>query len=140
MKQLFILVFFALLTASCCPKEEPLSDCLGVHFNDGLYEQGPEDSSTKLESYEIDGNCLVLDLTYSGGCAEHTIDLAATGWQKTDPPAVEAKIVHENLDPCDALLRETISFDLSDLQYADNPELIIKLKGFDGLIIHNFTD
>ena len=140
MKQIFILVFLVLLTGSCCPGDEPLNDCPDVHFNDGLYENGPEDVTTKVMNYDIEGNCLVLDLMYSGGCTEHVIKLAARGWQKTDPPAVEAKIVHENLDPCDALLRETLSFDLTELQYADEPELIIKIKGFDGLIEHNFTD
>jgi hypothetical protein len=140
MKQLFLMLALALFSGACCLEEEDLTDCLEVHFNDGLFEEGIEDSSTNMVDYRIEDDCLVLDLTYTGGCEEHDIKLAARGWQKTDPPTVEAKIVHDNTDPCDAILSETLSFDLSELQYADHSRLVIKLKGYDGIIEHNFTD
>ena len=86
------------------------------------------------------GDCLELEVRYTGGCEEHEINLAARGWVKTDPPKVEARIVHDNIDPCDAVISEYLSFDLTELRYPDNPGLIIKLKGLDALIEHNFTD
>lgn len=145
-KRLKFLIFIAVLSfmtgqlMSCHQDVDDLETCQNVEFNNGVFDNGISDSSTKIIEFDFQKNCLQLTLSYGGGCEEHKIDLAAIGWIKTDPPRVEARIIHDNRDPCDALLTETILFDLEPLRYAENPELIIEIEGLDQLIKHQYID
>jgi hypothetical protein len=63
---------------------------------------------------------LVLNLSYGGGCQEHTIDLVM-GTNVNSPidggplPKVFSKLMHNNQDDCEALITEDIEFDLSPI-------------------------
>jgi len=133
-----ILLFFGI---SC--SKETLNfegDCRDIHFNDDWYENGIEDAGTAILSYYIDDNCLFIEVQYSGGCDEHDIQMAANGWIKTNPVQVDARLIHDNQDLCDALLTEEISFDLLSIRYSDSSKIIVNLKGVDEQINHTYTD
>lgn len=135
-----IMIFQAISCEKNCDCDPPPNDCQPVHFNDGLYDIGVRDATTFIEKLEIKDNCLEIIVSFSGGCEEHFLDFAAIGWEKSDPPQVEAAIIHDNQDPCEAILRDTIEFDLFDLKYENNNELVINLEGWDEPILHSYTE
>jgi len=65
--------------------------------------------------------------------------MAARAWIKTDPPKVEARIIHENMDPCEAEIKDTLYFDLVPLRYGVCDTLVILLEGLEESIIHVYT-
>ena len=126
---------------SCQNRDQSITnECDKIAFNDGLFEVGPEDPGTTIQSYSIADDCLELVLGYSGGCLEHDIQLAARGWIYTLPVQVDARIIHDNQDACEAWLRDTLKVDLGPLRYNDDEKLIINLRGLDQAIIHSFID
>lgn len=69
---------------------------------------------------QLTGDLLEAELSYSGGCANHEIDLVAFGgWLESAPVQVNLFFSHEdNDDPCDAFPTETRRFDLRALARA----------------------
>lgn len=72
----------------------------------------------KINEVSLDDDCLVVNLSYGGGCEDHIVDLArihpSCGTPPLPPPTFEIR--HDSKDdPCDAWLTETHSFDLSSL-------------------------
>jgi hypothetical protein len=80
---------------------------------------GPNDPLT-LRSAAIDGLRLAVEVTYSGGCEDHEMDVVFSGnWMESAPVQTTAWLTHEDLnDPCDALPTEIRMFDLSRLAAA----------------------
>ncbi|WP_372932926.1 NigD1/NigD2 family lipoprotein [Mariniphaga sediminis] len=90
----------------------PLTD-LYSHNSDSL-----ANDPVYLQEAFIDGNCLNLKLSFSGGCREHTVDLARIhSLEENSEDTVELEIRHNaNDDPCEAFLTKTLSFDLTSLK------------------------
>src|SRR5690554_1771267 len=65
------------------------------------------------------GDYVVFDVSYSGGCADHTFDLVTTGaFTATYPPEVEVRLKHNNNgDGCRSVIDQKLYFDISQLQY-----------------------
>jgi hypothetical protein len=63
----------------------------------------------------INADLLTLNISYSGGCKEHTFQLYATrGIYKSNPPQADVFLSHNaNGDFCEAYITENIKFDLS---------------------------
>ena len=62
----------------------------------------------------IQGDSLVVQVAYSGGCAEHAFELVAAGPQvRSLPPKQPLMIAHEtNGDACRSCIEEILAFDL----------------------------
>ena len=135
---ILLLVLFLSLFQGCQKDQD--NNCLEVEFNTNLFENGARDVNTLIVNHELEGNCLELTLSYPGGCEDHHLELAAIGWIKTDPPKIEARIIHDNTDLCEALITDYLTFDLEPLRYNDNDELIIILEGLDLEILHKYID
>ncbi len=62
----------------------------------------------------IQGDSLVVQVAYSGGCAEHAFELVAAGPQlRSLPPKQPLMIAHEaNGDACRSRIEEILAFDL----------------------------
>jgi hypothetical protein len=71
-----------------------------------------------LRDYVLDGSVLSLDVEYGGGCATHELDLVAWGgWLESFPVQVNVLLTHESYgDPCEALIRRTLQFNLIPLR------------------------
>ncbi|MGI9625746.1 MAG: hypothetical protein ACR2QM_02840 [Longimicrobiales bacterium] len=69
---------------------------------------------------QLTGDLLEAELSFSGGCANHEIDLVAHGgWLESAPVQVNVFFSHDdNDDPCDAFPTETRTFDLRALARA----------------------
>lgn len=66
----------------------------------------------------VDGNCLYIKLSYSGGCKQHSVDLAlilTEGGNTSDVPVFEIR--HDaNDDLCEAWITREFRFDISELR------------------------
>lgn len=82
--------------------------------------EGFQTDPVAVRSARVDGDVLVLELEYGGGCAVHDVDAVAwTGWMESAPVQLGIAVTHDDhADPCDALVRPTLSFDLAPVRFA----------------------
>lgn len=79
----------------------------------------------------VDGSCLQIKLSYSGGCREHTVDLARIHpWCGTPPlPPPTFEIRHNaNNDLCEAYFTKEFRFDISKLIEEGETEFVLTAK------------
>lgn len=96
---------------------------------------------------KVELDTLLLNVAYSGGCAEHEFGLCwDNGFLESDPVQVNIVIPHNgNDDRCDAYPSEVLSFDLSDLKAAwqdaykqEHGTIAINLEGWEKSIEYVF--
>jgi hypothetical protein len=77
----------------------------------------PDGDHFSVESCAFEGDQLVFQVRYGGGCRPHHFRLLWSGaLMKSNPPQASFQLVHDaNQDPCKALLHDTLRFDLLDL-------------------------
>jgi hypothetical protein len=78
----------------------------------------------------MDGNCLQIELSYSGGCEDHTIDLALMHpWidGSTSIPTFEIKH-NANGDMCEAYFTKDLRYDLTPLIIDGVDEIVLTAK------------
>ena len=73
------------------------------------------EDTVSIESGGLKGDKLILDVVYGGGCRPHDFQLSWDGnILESKPPQVILSLTHNgNGDPCRALLRQRLQFDLS---------------------------
>jgi hypothetical protein len=89
-----------------------------VDLNSTNYDSLKNDP-VKINTVMVEGDFLVVNLSYSGGCKSHIIDLARVHpWCGTPPlPPPTFEIRHNaNGDACEAWATETLKFDISPLK------------------------
>ncbi len=81
------------------------------------------------EAY-VDGNCLYFRLSYSGGCQEHTIDLARMHpWTASSTTIPTFEIRHNsNDDLCEAYFTKEFRYDLTPLLLEGKKEFVLTAK------------
>lgn len=75
----------------------------------------------------LEGRTLSLTVSVSGGCEDHDYDLVTQGALLLSiPPGANLYLVHEdNDDPCDAIIQQTVSFDITPLVESSGFEQIL---------------
>ncbi|KAF0235892.1 MAG: hypothetical protein FD181_3199 [Prolixibacteraceae bacterium] len=78
----------------------------------------------------MDGDCLQIKLSYSGGCKTHTIDLARMHpWTASSSAVPTFEIRHNaNGDMCEAYFTKELRFDLSSLRLEGKKEFVLTAK------------
>jgi len=86
-----------------------------------------------IDTAFVTGDTLRAIVSYTGGCGQHDFSLETSGFMmKSLPPMQPLRIVHRcEGDPCRALIREELSFDLNS--YRGTPD------GVTVLILENWT-
>ena len=83
-----------------------------------------------LQEAFVDGNCLQIKVSYSGGCKEHSIDLMRlppTATSNSTIPIFE--ISHNaNNDMCEAYFTKELRFDLTSLKMEGKKEFVMTAK------------
>ena len=110
--------YIALLSVSLNPV--PLeTDRLNLFAHD-VYE---EFLNNRIDGFDIDSMAVVTDtllvyVAYGGGCKEHDFFLfGSTAWVEGRPPQMSAVVIHDgHWDMCEALIHETLRFDLSPIR------------------------
>ena len=79
---------------------------------------------------EQNGDYIVFDVSYSGGCAEHFFELVSTGaFSPTYPPEVEISLKHnKNGDACRSIIDTKLYFDLKPLQNPATTQVLLVIK------------
>lgn len=77
----------------------------------------------------VNGDCIALKVSYSGGCKPHRFDLEWNGVHaESMPPQVNLNLVHDNGgDSCRELKNEKLEYDLHAIRYGGVGQVIINL-------------
>ncbi len=83
-----------------------------------------------LQEAFVDGNCLQIKLSYTGGCEDHTIDLALMHpWIEGSTNIPTFEIRHNaNGDLCEALFTRELRYDLTPLILEGKKEFVLTAK------------
>jgi hypothetical protein len=81
-------------------------------------------------THSVQGDCIEMKVSYSGGCAEHRFELVWDGnWAESMPPQVSLRLVHHNNnDHCRAIKSEKLTFDIKPLRYSGVGQVILNLN------------
>jgi hypothetical protein len=98
-----------------------------------VYTNLPSDPFT-INDAKIDGDCLQISLSFSGGCAAHEFIMTYTDLPGFDKYDYNGKLTlghNSHGDSCEAYITQTISFDLKPLQNkeSDMIRLILVKEG-----------
>jgi hypothetical protein len=88
-----------------------------------------------INSIVIEGNFMIIDVSYGGGCETHEFSLFGNeASSKSIPPNRSIQLVHNSKgDFCKAVVTETLKFSISILaeNYEKNNLIKLKLPNFD---------
>lgn len=123
----------------CDPKPDSCADASPLVIDPDLFEKGPNDPFSMKEA-EINGDCLETVVSYGGGCGGAEFTAVNSGaFNYSEPPQTSIRLAFDDQDFCEALITDTLYFDLSPLRF-DNPEgtILIRLEGWEGFLEYNW--
>lgn len=90
----------------------------------------------------VDGDCLQIKLSYSGGCKEHTLDLARMHpWTSSSSTVPTFEIRHNaNGDMCEAFFTKELRYDLTPLILEGKKEFVLTAKLTNGEVYNKLFD
>jgi hypothetical protein len=95
--------------------------------------QGGSRVEVRINAISQEGNILTINVTYGGGCVQHSPDLVwGKELGKSLPITAPLKLVFYETDNCYALITQSYSFDLKNLFQATNQEVLaVPMEGWD---------
>lgn len=129
------------LTSASCEKADTLPTqptCASVTLHPALTGATYEHTA-RIETAElVDGGCLRLTASYSGGCAEDELRVAIERSALTVyPPIYSVTLYDAAEDPCEAMEQGELTVDLAavraeaeefELRFVGNPELSLEVR------------
>ena len=117
-----------------------------IVLDDALFQSAPRDTSTNIITIKLEDGLLQINVTFSGGCEKHVFDLIGmTSFMESNPVQVNVVLSHNNTDPCDSIVNESLTFDLSPLKelwqqyyHSDSGTIIIWFEGWEESILYEF--
>jgi len=87
----------------------------------------------KVVSSSIEGDVLLLTLSYGGGCEDHEFEFFSEGpVMESFPPGAMIRVFHDSHnDLCRALIRQTFEIDLRPVRAGFTDEVVVFLLHFD---------
>lgn len=85
-----------------------------------------------ISGITLDGNILNIEVSYSGGCKEHSFELVhKKEMTKSMPPILTVYLIHHaNEDYCEEYITEKLKFDISKLpQQVSENEITLSIVG-----------
>lgn len=155
-KFIFLAVFTILF--SSCTQEDITDDqrvdemceensCLAfreVSFNNSAGDfifPFPVDPGTSIVGHRQEGECLILDTRFGGGCEEHCIYLYVDLSGQTAINAAttfQARLSHNNTDQCEALVAFEAKVDISFFKTLEFEEINLQIMDYEELIVLEF--
>lgn len=87
----------------------------------------------EIKNARIEGNLLLLEITYSGGCAWHKFEcIGSEAVMKSLPPQRSLRLIHDNdNDSCEGIVHESLEIDISSLAISQTAgsEIVLILEG-----------
>jgi hypothetical protein len=82
-----------------------------------LAEVPVDNAPVTITSAVIEGGIVTLEVSYAGGCQPHEFNLFVSNlFMESDPVQTESLLSHVTEDTCEALVTETLTFDLLPLR------------------------
>jgi hypothetical protein len=87
-----------------------------IFLSNSLFNSAPRDTFT-IQQIKLEGDLLQINITYGGGCENHTFSLIGSDeYAESYPVQTSVLLSHDaNEDPCEALLHKTLNFNLFPL-------------------------
>ncbi|MFK7926206.1 MAG: hypothetical protein AB8H47_29930 [Bacteroidia bacterium] len=138
MKRLFIFLFPLLSLIACREVVKP-DLCEAVIRDSQRYQNDASDGFQLIEA-KLEGDCLIITVSYGGGCGEVDFTLLAIeGETFSLPPQIPMRLILDDNDNCEALVSEELQFDLSLLQNEGGNGLhMLDLEGVDEMIEYQY--
>lgn len=107
------------------------------------YQLPKENGAFEINSASIEGDLLTLEVSYSGGCKEHSFTATFNGiYLKSMPPKASIFIAHEtNGDACRKIVTETLVFDLTNMKYGDQKTgntVMVGMNNYEGYLTYKY--
>jgi hypothetical protein len=101
--------------AAALPADQAAKKIASIDVRPDYTWPGATDPFT-LNEARVEGDDLIVTVTYGGGCKDHVFQMHTKGqFMKSMPPQLSLYIEHENNDDnCRALKTETLVFDLKN--------------------------
>lgn len=135
----YLLVAMLALTMFACKQDQPHPEgCEEALLNTNRYANDESDDF-QFHRVELNGDCLEIEVSYGGGCGEVDFDLVfsrAVGFSL--PPYTTARLILDDDDNCEALLRETFQFDLTPARELGADAIRINLQDWDEEVLYEF--
>lgn len=142
--KLVMLILVGTLALSCGTKKNAKKNgkmnVITATIADQEMDQKSDDYT--INSIEIKGNVMTLDVSYSGGCTEHSF--AMTGSQvisKSLPPIRSIQLIHNaNGETCRELKSTKVSVNIESLAYKqeEGSEIYLTLNGWKDRILYKY--
>lgn len=146
MKTLLILSMTALFVA-CKSKQDSMNSENDmqkdhVHIVAEIGSTDEASSDLTINSVSVNGNEMMINLSYSGGCNEHEFKMYGNvNISKSLPPIRSIQLYHNNNgDSCKALITKDIHVDIKSLAYKQEKgsTIYLKLEGWKDRITYTF--
>jgi hypothetical protein len=131
---LLLISLISVISISCGNRDKETTS-IDVVTKEGIvvtdYSEYRDNANTIINKVAVEGNVLKLNVSYSGGCAEHEFSLLGSKMiSKSLPPQRGIMLYHkDNEDSCRELIDEDLAFDITKFAYLDS-EIILKLEGW----------
>jgi hypothetical protein len=107
------------------------------------YVAPAENDPFTIDNAVVDGDNLVLYVSYSGGCKTHVFEAFASDvYMKSMPPKIGVFIAHENNeDLCKAVVSDTLTFDLSTIKYPGKTSdytVVVNVNNWKGDLVYKY--
>jgi hypothetical protein len=102
------------------------------------------DPLISIDTVEVRGNIMYIDVTYGGGCEEHQFEvIGSLAVAKSLPPIRAIQLVHRsNGDKCRAIKKVKLEVYLEELAYQkeEGSEIYYTLEGWKDRIYHKYQE
>lgn len=91
----------------------------------------PESDPVDIDSVWVQGNSLLINVSYTGGCALHKFEFVGSeAIMKSMPPQRVVKLIHyDGADSCESIVNQTIEINITPLSITETAgsEIILVL-------------
>lgn len=131
----FFLLFSIITLMSCKTAHEKKSQTKAAQNPEAVlvanFDPYKNSASLTITQVAIEGNVMIIDVEYSGGCEKHEFKLIGSEMiQKSLPPQRGIMLWHDNKgDSCRSIVEEQLRFDISAFAY-EGGEIILNMDGW----------
>lgn len=142
--KLFFTISLAFFILGCKSSKEMSDQPINtnVQVTAVLGETKISSDQISITSIKIEGNKMLIDVSYSGGCENHEFQvIGSTMISKSLPPIRAFQLIHNaNGDKCKKLVMQTLEVDIKALAYKQEAgsKIFLSLEGWKEKIEYTF--
>ena len=144
MKKLLLLLVITMV-AACqdCEDDSSSINLLDCNINttvSSLAYQNSTSDPVAISFHAITENCLALDYNASGcdGSAWEVELIASEDILEANPPQRNLKFILTNQELCTAVIQQEMTFDITNLQVANNNSVLLSIVGITEPILYEY--